>query len=305
MIPRSRLIALLAVLVALATHAAAMLDFGGKPETKIKGGGDVGVAALGNSFRDMTAGTVPSETPDTTEISKPEQLKQPEPQTPQTALPAPSTARAPEQAKPAQPAPPQQQMAALAPAPMATLTPATSPQAPTSPKLKTQPPKPQQKASVAPPKLKPTDQKKTPVKPIKDKPKPKKTKKKQAAAPKGNSAKTERVGQANGKSKSKKSTASASGRKAAQQGNAAASNYRGIVLRRINRARRKSTNIRGTALVSLRIADNGSLAHVSISRSSGSARLDKIALSQVRAAAPFPRPPAGANRAYSVIIGRK
>jgi periplasmic protein TonB len=302
MIPRSRLIAILALLVALATHAAVMLDFGDKPETKIKGGGDAGVAALGNSFRNMTAGTIPPETPDMAEPSKQEPIKQSEPQSSQTALPAPSTARAPEQTKPAQPAPPQQQKAALAPAPMAALTPVTSPQTPTPPQLKTQPPQPQQKASVAPPKLEPTDQKKTPVKPIKDKPK---TKKKQAAAPKGNSAKNERVGQASGKSKSKKSTASASGRKAAQQGNAAASNYRGIVLRKINRARRKSTKIRGTALVSLRIADNGSLAHVSISRSSGSARLDKIALSQVRAAAPFPRPPAGANRAYSVKIGRK
>ncbi len=279
MIPRSRLIALLAVLVALATHAAAMLDFSRAPEVKIQGGGDVGVAALGNSFRDMTAGSTPSPTPEKAKPTKPETVTRPERLTQQ----------APAQATTLQPAPQQDQLSALAPTSMRAIKPAPS-------------------AQTTPSKLKPSDQTTPPVKPIKDqlKPeKPRKKQKKQAAAPKGNSAKTERIGQATGKSKKKTSRANASGRKAAQQGNAAASTYVGLVLRKVHRARRKSVKMRGTARVSFRIADNGTLTRIAISQSSGSARLDKIALSQVRAAAPFPRPPAGAKRNFAVDIKGK
>lgn len=85
------------------------------------------------------------------------------------------------------------------------------------------------------------------------------------------------------------------------QGNAAADNYPGQVMRRIQRAKRRA-NVRGVAIVRFTIAGNGALAGVSIARSSGSAKLDGIALAQVRRAAPFPPPPTGAKRSFTVRI---
>ncbi|MEL6647438.1 MAG: TonB family protein [Pseudomonadota bacterium] len=44
------------------------------------------------------------------------------------------------------------------------------------------------------------------------------------------------------------------------------------------------------------------MAGLSVSKSSGSARLDLAALSMVRRAAPFPAPPPGARRNFSINI---
>lgn len=85
-------------------------------------------------------------------------------------------------------------------------------------------------------------------------------------------------------------------------GNAAAANYPGQIIRRIQRTRRERVNLRGSAQVSFTIAANGALAAVSIVRSSGSARLDQVALQQVHRAAPFPPPPAGARRNFILRI---
>jgi protein TonB len=52
---------------------------------------------------------------------------------------------------------------------------------------------------------------------------------------------------------------------------------------------------RGTAMVAFRITSSGGLSYASISRSSGSAVLDRLAIAAVRGAAPFPQPPAGAS----------
>jgi len=49
---------------------------------------------------------------------------------------------------------------------------------------------------------------------------------------------------------------------------------------------------RGSATVSFGISGSGGLAFVRVSRSSGNARLDQLALATVRGAAPFPSPPA-------------
>ena len=71
------------------------------------------------------------------------------------------------------------------------------------------------------------------------------------------------------------------------------------------RAKRQRVNIRGAALVRFSIAANGALRAASIVKSSGSAKLDSIALAQVRRAAPFPAPPAGARTTYTVRIKGK
>ncbi|OIQ43831.1 MAG: hypothetical protein BM558_10170 [Roseobacter sp. MedPE-SW] len=121
------------------------------------------------------------------------------------------------------------------------------------------------------------------------------------AQPRGNS-------QANATRGVTQSTRSASGGQAtrnggtaAVQGNAAADNYSGVVMRRIQRAKRQA-NVRGVALVRFKISAGGGLAGLSIARSSGSGKLDGIALAQVRRAAPFPPPPAGARTSFSIRI---
>lgn len=98
--------------------------------------------------------------------------------------------------------------------------------------------------------------------------------------------------------------AQTTGGSAKVQGNAAASNYPGLVMRRIQRAKRRA-DVRGEALVRFSITSGGGVASVSLARSSGSGKLDGIALAQVRRAAPFPPPPPGARTSYTVRIKGK
>ena len=61
-------------------------------------------------------------------------------------------------------------------------------------------------------------------------------------------------------------------------------------------------NVRGATVVAFRVAGSGGLAGLSVARSSGSAALDRAALRVVQRAAPFPAPPAGAQRSFSIKI---
>ena len=89
---------------------------------------------------------------------------------------------------------------------------------------------------------------------------------------------------------------------ATQPGNTAAANYPGQVMRRISRVGKPRVNARGTAMISFSISSGGGLGSVSVVRSSGSAALDQAAVRLIRQAAPFPRPPAGAQRQFSIRI---
>ncbi|MEE4118282.1 MAG: TonB family protein [Paracoccaceae bacterium] len=73
-------------------------------------------------------------------------------------------------------------------------------------------------------------------------------------------------------------------------------------MRHVIRVRRPDVAARGAARVTFRVAGSGALAGASLSRSSGSAALDRAALTVVRRAAPFPPPPAGAARTFTVEI---
>ncbi len=90
--------------------------------------------------------------------------------------------------------------------------------------------------------------------------------------------------------------------RAATPGNAAASNYPGLVNRHLSRVRKPSMNRRGAALVSFSITDSGGLGSLSVRRSSGARAMDDAALSVIQRAAPFPRPPTGAQRSFSIQI---
>lgn len=90
--------------------------------------------------------------------------------------------------------------------------------------------------------------------------------------------------------------------RSSEAGNAAASNYHGEVMQRISRQRKPSVRARGTATVSFQVASSGRLAIVSIAGSSGSDRLDREAMRLIQRAAPFPPPPPGARRNFSIQI---
>ncbi|MCB1387488.1 MAG: energy transducer TonB [Nitratireductor sp.] len=97
-----------------------------------------------------------------------------------------------------------------------------------------------------------------------------------------------------------------SGSKTAQpsrkEGNAAASNYPGEVYAKIARTRRKRAGGNGTARIRFSIGSGGGLATIVLAASSGNARVDDAALAHVRRSAPFPRPPAGAQRSFVIPI---
>lgn len=88
----------------------------------------------------------------------------------------------------------------------------------------------------------------------------------------------------------------------AAQGNAAQNSYPGLVMCHLARVPRLRADTRGTALVQFSIGEGGRLASVRVTRSSGSPRLDRAALTVVQRAAPFPAPPAGAQRSFPVQI---
>lgn len=329
MIPQSRYIAILAGLVALGAHAVALGGVDADTPVEIEGGGEVQVASLGASFRDMTTGTiaptqaVEADAPAPTEAIKPTTNNaEPVPLEPGEPQPTVQSVQPP---KPVDPisehlAPLSSEVQAVVPvrASKADPTPKVPTEselvpakAPSKPIEQTQIARPAENASEVDTRLaavRPLSRPERPE-PAREKPVPRPeqtTKKKLSVAAKAGDAKqnAKKGSETGRKPKGAASSQRASTRSNAK-GNAEASNYKGLVKREIHRARRKSVNIRGAARVTFRIADNGTLSEVYISRSSGSNRLDKVALAQVRAAAPFPKPPAGVGRQFSIEIKAK
>lgn len=85
------------------------------------------------------------------------------------------------------------------------------------------------------------------------------------------------------------------------QGNADSTNYAGQVLLHLNRSAAVRIAGRGTARVFFEIKPDGSLAWVNVVDTVGPEELARAAKSQVRAAAPFPRPPDGKARRLSFV----
>ena len=125
----------------------------------------------------------------------------------------------------------------------------------------------------------------------------------EAPSRRGNSAEDGRQGSVTGvqmAATSRQGHAKAQGR---ETGNAAAANYAGLVLQKISSVPRPEFATEATAVVRFQIAPGGNLAALSLDKSSGSGRLDRVALGIVRRAAPFPAPPPGANRDFRIRIG--
>lgn len=138
-----------------------------------------------------------------------------------------------------------------------------------------------------------------PQKPAKPKPSP-------APATRKGGDQTAKKGQADGNDAGKAATSSnqrsvTSG----AAGNAAVSNYPGLVMSKIRRVRKERAGAKGKATVGFKISASGAVTSVRILRSSGSAKIDRIAVRHVQRASPFPAPPKGARRSFSVVFVSK
>ena len=124
--------------------------------------------------------------------------------------------------------------------------------------------------------------------------------KKKAVQAKQTTTKSARKGQTDGAATGTAARSSKTKGQSQVAGNAAASNYPGIVMRKIQRTRKERAGARGKARVAFTISGNGAVASVNIVKSSGSARVDQIALRHIRRAGPFPPPPQGARKSFSL-----
>ncbi|RKF16827.1 TonB family protein [Roseovarius spongiae] len=318
-----RLAKLGALTVAVVIHGALAWAVIPRIEVEVEGGAGAQEVRLGTSFADMAAGALePVQPAEVTEPTPPPEVAraQDAPRS-RTPAPAPETIHArpvaPERAAPvtaerAAPVAPDAadavpSVAALAPTPPETIAPQPTKPNPPKPAAKPTPPETLSAEPDAPPaparSLRPERRSPAFEKKHAKAPPPKKTPKKKTApkSARGNAERDATAGSAQGSDRAKAKSSGNAGR-AKASGNAAASNYPGLVMRRIARVPRPRADGRGAAVVAFRINAGGGLAGVSIARSSGSAQLDRAALRMIRRAAPFPPPPAGAQRSFTINI---
>ncbi len=122
------------------------------------------------------------------------------------------------------------------------------------------------------------------------------------ATPKGNAPRASTQGAERGTATARAPSGAAPKLQNRQSGDAVARAYPSEVMRRISRVSKPRVSSRGTAIVAFSVSGTGGLSSLSISRSSGSAALDQAALLVIRTAAPFPAPPRGAQRDFSINI---
>ncbi|MEM1377022.1 MAG: TonB family protein [Pseudomonadota bacterium] len=123
-----------------------------------------------------------------------------------------------------------------------------------------------------------------------------------AGQQRANSNANQRRGSASGTSQGQSAQTRNARPNASGAGRAAVSNYPGKVRRDVARTRVRRAGGRGVAYVRFTVTASGGLGSARISRSSGNANVDRAALSHVRRAAPFPKPPAGAQRTFTIPI---
>lgn len=282
MISSSQLIKCIAAGVAICAHGAAALAVMAPPKNvEMDGMSGAAETRLGSSFADMATGTLSAISPENTPTTPPvtPTVQSPVVPAPVPALQTPvgTTAFTP---------------AALTPVVQHTIAKAQS--TPTADTLRA---------------FKPTAR---PERPIKETVKPAQPQKQSVAkttaakpkthtTPRGNSTITARAGQTDGKATAK-ATSKGDGGQKATSGNAAASNYNGKVMRKLSRISRPRVSVKGSAIVAFKVSASGGLAGISLKRSSGSSELDRAAIKVVTRAAPFPAPPAGAQRSFNVEI---
>ncbi len=327
MIPRSPLVAGLSVFVALAAHAALLVETEA-PGVEIEGGGTLASAALGNSFADMAQGTASaveaetvSETAPPTEVVEVQPAESSavstatatRPVTPQAQLrPTPTHVTPPVvtssmevAALPVQPQVPAEEGIAASPlaSPVATALAAPVKTASLAPVAEALAPV-EESSELAPTETKrpETRPERTNAPKVETPPEPRQASN-PTSAPRGNSSVNAKAGTETGQEDQHAAQAASEVQgKSSGAGNAAATNYPGQVMRQISRQKKLRTSVKGVAHVTFSIAANGALSAVNLARSSGSPELDGLALRQIQQAAPFPPPPEGALRQYTIAI---
>ncbi|MCM2562024.1 TonB family protein [Lutimaribacter sp. EGI FJ00015] len=304
-----------ALSVAIIAHGALALALVPQESMQAEGGDGGAEMRLGNAFADMAAGRLSPARPDkakATRAEAPDRIaaEQATRTPPEKAAATPSaeqadtvSARPPAKAERAAPDAPQM-LAAVAPSARQAV-PAHQPQAYAASQAK-QPIKGAEPDSAAVarsirPRLRSAAVEKAqrPAPAAKPARKPEQVTK--PAARPGNADQNARAGAATGTEKATRRQNGTGGQQQAA-GNAAASNYPGLVMRKLSRAGKPSVDARGAAVVAFTIGVNGGLTAVSLARSSGSSALDRAAVHLVRGAGPFPRPPQGARRSFSIQI---
>lgn len=280
----SKLAKAAALTTALAAHSA--LAFVGLPkeQASIEGAGGSAEVKLGSSFEDLVTGTLTAETVTEAMPVQPDiATSRPVEATPLAPAQQPVTAAI----QPALPALDADAVVA-APVPQKTLTATDETVEPVVRSLR---PKPRVTKAVA-------QKQPTPNKPKTT------TAKKAIPEPKGNATKSAIAGKAAG-TDTGKAKSSGTGTKKAAAGNAAKSNYDGVVMRKIARTKLKEVKTNGTVTVSFKINSKGGITSISITKPSGSPALDRAAIKQIKRAAPFPKPPAGARQTFNIQIKGK
>ena len=85
-------------------------------------------------------------------------------------------------------------------------------------------------------------------------------------------------------------------------GNSEAENYAGKVIRHLSRVRRPRAPSAGSARITFTIAADGMIEAIEVTESSGSGRFDREAIKMVERGEPFPEPPPGVNRTFTIEI---
>lgn len=120
----------------------------------------------------------------------------------------------------------------------------------------------------------------------------------------GNADRTRQAGSATGREQATSTAPAATAHaQAAGSGTSDAANYPGQIMARLARQPVPRLAERGRASVAFTVSAGGGIGTLSIIGSSGSATVDRAALAFVRGAAPFPRPPVGAQTRFSVPFG--
>jgi periplasmic protein TonB len=292
--------AALALTVSGGLHAAGLVRLSPPEDMALQGGQAQSAPELGDSFADMAQGAAMPVSPPTEALERVEaELLTPADETP---LRAP-VAEAVEAVRPeavlvpqAESLPPVQdsELAAVAPTLLQQPDTAAKPET-VAPVSETAP-----QASATRPKARPAPRLAEPAKRADPQPQA-------PAQAAGNAARNATRGTNAGQEGAKAATAQASRPAVQGDGGAAASaSYGRAVLGKINRTRKQRAPSRGRTVVGFSISEGGALASVRVIQSSGSPDLDQVALDHIRRAAPFPKPPAGAQRQFSFeFVGRR
>ncbi|MGR3506773.1 MAG: TonB family protein [Paracoccaceae bacterium] len=292
-------VAALALTVSGGLHAAGLVRFAPPEDVALQGGQAQYTPELGDSFADMAQGAAMPVSPPTESLERAEA----EPLTPAQETPRskPVTQAARLAQLEVKPVP---QVEALPPvlAPeIAAIASAAPDQAQALPRQETLTPVPRvtQSPSARRPQARPVPRAAHPDERAKPKP--------QAPAQAAGNADHNATRGTNAGQEGAKAPAAQTQRPTAQGDGGAAANasYGRAVLTQINRTRKKRAPSPGRTVVGFSISEGGGLAAVRVIRSSGSPDLDQVALDHIRRAAPFPRPPAGAQRQFSFeFVGR-